>query len=77
MAILGFRTGTGEFVITATFPTAVSAGKSVPVQVNFAPTSPGSKKGVLAVTDNAPGSPRSIDIFGEDVTPVKDKGSTA
>ena len=60
-------TGNDEFSIDAQFPMAVDPGHSRPVKVMFKPRSTGLKKGVLVVTDNAPGSPRSIEIFGEGV----------
>lgn len=60
-------TGTGEFSVPANFSKNIGAGKSVLIQLTFAPKSVGTKNGVFTVTDNAPGSPRAIDVFGEGV----------
>ncbi len=60
-------TGTGEFSVPATFSKKIAAGQSVLIQITFSPKSAGPKNGVFTVTDNAPGSPRAIDIFGEGV----------
>ena len=55
---------TGEYTVMGRPPSRVPAGGSAHVDVTFAPQSPGSKVGVLTVTDNAPGSPRAIDLTG-------------
>lgn len=55
---------TGEYTVMENPPTRVPAGGSAHVDVTFAPQSQGSKVGVLTVTDNAPGSPRAIDLTG-------------
>lgn len=57
----------GEFATPANFPQRVPAGSSVTVAVSFSPISANSKAGVLTITDNAVGSPRSIDLSGNGV----------
>lgn len=61
-------TGTGDFSTVARFPMNIHPGKSESVDVTFSPRLPGTKSGVLVVTDNSAGSPRAIDIFGEGIS---------
>jgi len=59
---------TGEYdKETVALPLTVAAGESQALSIRFTPSSVGSKIGVLTITDNAPGSPRSIDLTGTGV----------
>jgi hypothetical protein len=58
---------TGEFATPPNFPLRVPAGSSIAVTVSFTPASEGSKSGVLTITDNAVGSPRSIGLSGKGI----------
>jgi hypothetical protein len=55
---------TGEFTTPPAFTQRVPAGSSTPVTVIFAPQSEGDKIGVLTISDNGVGSPRSIALNG-------------
>lgn len=55
---------TGEFRVITEFPQKAKPGASINVQILFEPKTAGSKTGELSVTDNAPGSPRSVDLTG-------------
>jgi hypothetical protein len=61
-------TCTGEFAIV-TSPTkfTIAPGASRSVEVEFKPTSAGSKQGELIITDDAPGAPRTVDLTGQGV----------
>jgi hypothetical protein len=53
-----------NFRETNTCGASVAAGKSCTLSVTFAPTSIGTLTGILAITDNAPGSPQSVELSG-------------
>lgn len=57
----------GEFTTPPNFPLRVPAGSSIAIAISFAPASDGAKSGVLTITDNAVGSPRSISLSGSGV----------
>ena len=55
---------TGDFAQTNNCSTPVSAGSSCTISVTFTPTLPGTRSGVLTVSDNAPGSPHTLNLTG-------------
>ncbi|HZT68609.1 MAG TPA: SBBP repeat-containing protein [Terriglobia bacterium] len=60
-------TVSGDFAQTndcGTLPVALNPGQSCNVNVTFAPTSSGSLKGTLNVTDDASGSPQTVSLSG-------------
>jgi hypothetical protein len=63
VAISGI-TATGDFNQTNNCPASLSAGATCTLIVTFHPTAAGIRKGTIAVTDNAPGSPQVINLTG-------------
>jgi Beta-propeller repeat len=55
---------TGDFAQTNTCSTAVPAGSSCAISVTFTPTLPGTRSGVLTISDNVPGSPQTLNLTG-------------
>lgn len=70
----------GDFAQTNNCGSSLAAGGSCTINVTFTPTQAGSRSGAVAVTDNAPGSPHSVELAGtgEDFTVgVPSGGSSA
>lgn len=63
LSISSFQT-TSEFAATNTCGGPVAAGNSCSVQVTFTPTASGSQTGTLTITDNAPNSPQTVALAG-------------
>ena len=58
-------TTTGDFAADASFCGAsLAPGTACGIKVTFHPTASGARTGTLVVTDNAPGSPRSVSLSG-------------
>jgi hypothetical protein len=57
-------TCTGEFSLLTAAPITIAPGSSGNIVVEFKPVTTGSKQGQLSVSDDAPGSPRSVDLTG-------------
>ncbi len=55
---------TGDYAQTNNCPGSLGIGSSCTFQVTFTPTQGGERDGSLTITDNAPGSPRSIALTG-------------
>ena len=55
---------TGDFSETNTCGTTVAPGTGCPFNVTFAPTTAGNRAGILTITDNAAGSPRTVNLTG-------------
>jgi hypothetical protein len=55
---------TGDFAQTNNCSTAVLAGSSCTISVIFTPTLPGTRSGVLTISDNVPGSPQTLRLTG-------------
>src|ERR1035437_10722805 len=55
---------TGDFFQTNTCGSSVAVGASCTISVSFAPTAAGARGGWLSFTDNATGSPQSINMLG-------------
>ena len=55
---------TGDYVQTNNCPGSLGIGSSCTFQVTFTPSQGGERDGLLTITDNAPGSPRSIALTG-------------
>jgi sugar lactone lactonase YvrE len=65
-------TGTNAvaFVFTNNCGTSVAPGASCAIQGHFAPTATGAMAAAVTITDNASGSPQSIELSGTGVAPV-------
>jgi hypothetical protein len=57
----------GDFARTNTCGTSVAAGNSCTFDVRFSPTEAGPRTGTLAITDDAEGSPHTVDLSGTGV----------
>src|SRR5215831_5697228 len=69
LAITGIS-ATGDFSQTNNCGTSVAVGGSCTISVTFAPTATGIRTGTLNVTDNAAGSPQSVNVSGTGTAPV-------
>jgi hypothetical protein len=58
----------GEFRIITSLPLTISASASAAIEIEFIPKTEGTKKALLMITDNAPGSPRAADLTGVGTT---------
>lgn len=65
----GSITTTGDFAETDTCGVVASASQCG-VSVTFAPAARGARTGTLSFSDNAPGSPHTINLTGNGVSPV-------
>lgn len=63
IAISGI-TISGEFAQTNTCGSSLSAQTSCTISATFTPTANGVQKGTITLTDNAPGSPQTINLTG-------------
>jgi hypothetical protein len=66
-AIAPGGTNAGDFATTTTCPLSpatLTAGANCTVSVTFKPTATGTRRGTVAVTDNASGSPQSVTLTG-------------
>lgn len=59
----------GQFSQTNTCGTNLAAGSSCSISVAFAPTTAGTQTGAITVTDNAAGSPHTINLSGIGIAP--------
>ncbi len=59
----------GDFSQTNNCGSSLSAGASCQVELTFAPSTTGTRSGVLTITDNAAGSPQSIALSGVGIIP--------
>lgn len=55
---------TGEYAAATVAPVNVAPHSSGVVEIEFKPTSAGAKQGQLTITDNATGSPRTVELTG-------------
>jgi hypothetical protein len=55
---------TGDFSIQNGCSTVAPAGGTCTIQVTFTPTAAGTRRGVLTITDNSAGSPRTVQLSG-------------
>jgi uncharacterized repeat protein (TIGR01451 family) len=62
----------GDFAIASSSCSSVSPGGNCTIGVTFTPTAAGARNAVLAINDNAPGSPHSVLLSGTGVgcTPI-------
>lgn len=78
--VMGGANGS-EFTQTNTCGTTVAAGANCTITVTFQPTATGSRIAALTITDNAPGSPRTVTLSGTGVdfwiTPGPGSNTTA
>jgi hypothetical protein len=54
----------GDFAQTNTCAGSVTSGASCTISVTFTPTAAGTQTGTLTITDNAPGSPQTVQLSG-------------
>jgi len=62
-------TNSGEFAQSNTCGTSVAGGANCTINVTFAPTTTGSKTAAITITDNAAGSPHTLNLTGMGVPP--------
>jgi hypothetical protein len=55
---------TGDFSAQQSCGTVTASGGTCPVQVTFTPTAAGTRTGMLTITDNSAGSPRTVALSG-------------
>lgn len=69
----------GDFSQTNTCGTSVAAGGNCTIAVTFKPTAGGTRSGTIAIADNAPGSPQTVNLSGtgEDFTVAPPSGSSS
>ncbi len=64
-------TNAGDFAITSQgcpiSPNTFNAGSACNIYVNFTPTAAGARTATVTITDNAPGSPRTVTLTGKGV----------
>jgi hypothetical protein len=65
------------FSQTNTCRTSVAAGASCTISVSFAPTSAGNQTGNITITDNAAGSPRTVNLTGIGIPPFSLSGGSS
>jgi hypothetical protein len=63
LAISSVQT-TGDYSQTNNCPSSLTAGASCTITITFTPTVVGSRTGTVTVTDNAAGSPQSVNLTG-------------
>src|SRR5439155_696453 len=63
-------TNSGDFAPTNNCTAAVPVGQTCSISVAFTPTATGTKSGVVAVADNAPGSPQTVPLSGTATAPA-------
>jgi hypothetical protein len=54
----------GDFAQTSNCGTSVAAGNNCTISVTFTPTATGTRTGALTITDNASGSPQTVQVSG-------------
>src|SRR5207244_2506075 len=59
----------GDFMQTNTCGTSVAAGANCAISVTFTPTATGTRTGAITITDNAAGSPQSVNLTGTGAAP--------
>jgi hypothetical protein len=69
MNILGIA-ASGDFAQTNTCGATLAVGASCTVSVTFTPTQPGTRSGMLSVTDDASGSPQTVTLSGTGLAPL-------
>ena len=60
----------GDFAVSSDCGSSVAPGAACTISVVFAPTAAGLRAGVVAVVDNAPGSPHVVALSGTGTAPV-------
>jgi hypothetical protein len=60
-------TVSGDFAATGTCVPGLAAGSQCTITVTFAPTAPGTRAGLLTITDNALSSPQTVSLTGTGV----------
>lgn len=73
IAIIGANGGEFSETDNCGAPTVLAPSKSCTISVIFTPTASGLQQATLIATDNAPGSPQSVQLIGVGVTPPPPK----
>jgi N-acetylneuraminic acid mutarotase len=61
--------GSGDYALTDTCPTLLTAGQNCTITVTFTPTAAGTRSGAVTLKDNSPGSPKqTIALTGTGAT---------
>jgi hypothetical protein len=60
----------GDFAQTNTCNATLAVGASCTASVTFTPTQPGTRSGMLSVTDDASGSPQTVSLSGTGLAPL-------
>jgi Domain of unknown function (DUF1929)/Glyoxal oxidase N-terminus/PKD domain/Abnormal spindle-like microcephaly-assoc'd, ASPM-SPD-2-Hydin len=63
-------TASGDFAETNACGATLAVGSSCAVSVTFTPTQPGTRSGMLSVTDDASGSPQTVSLSGTGLAPL-------
>jgi methionine-rich copper-binding protein CopC len=63
-------TNSGDFNQTNNCPSSLTPNNRCQIGVTFTPTTTGTRKAAVSVTDNAPGSPQSVPLTGVGVLPA-------
>jgi hypothetical protein len=66
-----------QYAQTNTCGTSVAAGANCTISVTFTPTATGSQPGTITVTDNAAGSPQTVNLTGTGSAPIVNLSSTS
>jgi hypothetical protein len=64
LTLVSIVASAGDFTATNACGTSLSAGASCGVAVTFAPTATGTRTATLTITDNAAGSPHTVQLTG-------------
>ena len=66
MAVSNITSSSGEFTVAdvQSFPIAIAPGTAVEIPIRFAPTSFGSKSGIITVTSEDPAGPKTVSVSG-------------
>jgi hypothetical protein len=76
LTILGI-TVTGDFAVTNNCGTRLAQGAQCVVSVTFTPTNPGTRFGIVTISDNAATSPQMISLVGTGVPPTVTPSTTS
>lgn len=68
---------TGDFSQTNTCFTSVPGGSNCTINVTFTPTARGTRSGTLTISDDASGSPRTINLTGNGIAPTVTLSTTS
>jgi hypothetical protein len=76
LSVTSITTST-QYAETNTCGTSVAAGANCTISVTFTPTATGSRPGTITITDDATGSPQTVNLTGTGTAPVVSLSSTS